>query len=390
MDQSLKDQFLLDSEVVFLNHGSFGAAPRPVFQAYQAWQERLERQPVKFLGREIDGYYQQAREELGAYLNASPDDIVFIPNATFGVNLVARSIRLQPGDVVLGTDHEYGACNFTWDFVCNKREARYVQQPIPAPVRSSKEIADYIWSGVTPQTKVIFLSHITSPTACILPVKEVCKRAREAGILTCIDGAHAPGQIEVDLEDIGADFYSGNLHKWFMSPKGAAFLYTRRDRQPLVEPLVVSWGWGKESAERTSSRYVEMLQWRGTIDPSAALSIPAAIQFQRDHDWTAVRQRCHILVRQAMERICALTSLPPFYPPESDLYFQLAAVPLPHLEDIVGFQAQLYREYHIEVPLIEWNGRHLIRISVQGYNTQQDIDHLIAALEQLLPGAVGG
>ncbi|MBN1314869.1 MAG: aminotransferase class V-fold PLP-dependent enzyme [Anaerolineales bacterium] len=381
-------EFLLDPTIIFLNHGSFGATPRPVFDVYQNWQQRLERRPVEFLARELDSHYQQARDVLGAYLNADPDDLVFVPNATFAVNMIARSLQLEPGDVVLGTNHEYGACEFTWEFVCNKRMAHFVRQPIPMPAGSSGEIVERFWEGVTPDTRVIFLSHITSPTALKLPVKEICEKAREAGILTVIDGAHAPGQIDLDLDDIGVDFYTGNLHKWFMSPKGAAFLYTRRDRQPLIEPLVVSWGWGSEKPDRSSSRYVEMLQWWGTIDPAAALSAPAAIRFQQEHDWPAVRQRCHQLVRQAMERVCALTSLPPLYRPESDLYCQMASILLPRLNDLVGFQAQLYDRFRIEIPLIEWNSRHLIRVSIQGYNSQRDVDCLIDALDILLPKTI--
>ena len=208
----LKQHFLLDPDIHFLNHGSFGACPRPVFEAYQEWQRRLERQPVLFLGRELVGYEHQARQALGEYLHAEADDLVFVPNVTHGVNIVARSLSLGPGDEILTTNHEYGACDNTWEYLCRKSGTHYIHQPLPTPLESDEEIVAQLWQAVTPRTRLIFLSHITSPTAMILPVGAICQRARQEGILTLIDGAHAPGQILVDLEAIEADFYTGNCH----------------------------------------------------------------------------------------------------------------------------------------------------------------------------------
>jgi isopenicillin-N epimerase len=218
---NLRAFFQLDPDVVFLNHGSFGATPLPVFAVYQEWQRRLERQPVLFLGRELGDYLQAAREVFGRYVNSSAADLVFVPNATYGVNVVARSLDLGPGDEVLTTNHEYGACNNIWGFLSRKQGFSYVEQPIPLPVKSDEEIVEQFWRGVTPYTKVIFMSHITSPTAVTFPIAAICQRAREAGILTVIDGAHAPGQLPLDMAAIGADFYTGNAHKWLCSPKGA-------------------------------------------------------------------------------------------------------------------------------------------------------------------------
>jgi isopenicillin-N epimerase len=210
---SLKELFHLDPAVHFLNHGSYGATPKPVFEAYQNWQLRLERQPVLFLGREIYGLLKDARDALGNYLNASADDLVYIPNATHGVNIVARSLDLHAGDEILTTDHEYGACDYTWEFICDKTGAKYIHRPIPLPVHSEEEILEQFWRGVTSQTKVIYLSHITSATALRLPVEAICQRAREAGILSVVDAAHSPGQIPVDLQKLGADILFGNCHK---------------------------------------------------------------------------------------------------------------------------------------------------------------------------------
>jgi len=381
---SLKESFLLDPSVIFLNHGSYGATPRPVFEAYQKWQRRLERQPVLFLGRELPGLLHESRTVLGKYLNADPDDLVYIPNATHGVNIAAHSLQLKPGDEILTTDHEYGACDYTWDFIGEKTGAHYIHQSVPLPITSRGEIVETFWQGVTARTKVIYLSQITSPTALRLPVEEICRRARESGILTIVDAAHAPGQIPVDLQSLGADMLFANAHKWMLNVKGSAFLFVRRDVQHLIEPLVVSWGYRPTPDIATGSRFVDLLQWTGTKDPTAALTVPDAIQFMQDHDWDTVRCESHRLLRQAIERVCDLTKLPPPYPLDSDLYSQMGIAPLP-ISDLTILKSRLYDEYKIEVPLTQWQDKQFIRISVQGYNTQEDIDVLIRALEVLLP-----
>jgi isopenicillin-N epimerase len=381
---SLKEFFLLDPNVVFLNHGSYGATPRPVLEACQNWQLRLERQPVLFLGREFNQLMYGARQALGEYLNADADDLVYIPNATHGVNIIAHSLRLQPGDEILTTDHEYGACDYTWEFICGKTGARYIHRPIPLPVVSESEIVEQFWQGVTPNTKAIYLSHITSATALRMPVESICARARQAGILTVIDAAHSPGQIPVDLQALNADVIFGNCHKWLMNVKGSAFLYVRREVQHLVEPFVVSWGYQATPEFATGSRFVDLLQWTGTRDPSAALTVPTAIQFMKDHDWDSVRYQCHELLKQALERICTLTNQSPLYPLNSDFYNQMGIAPLP-VSNLAVLKVRLYDEYQIEVPLIQWQDRQFVRVSIQGYNTQQDVDTLVRALEVLLP-----
>ena len=388
MTQSLRDEFLLDPEVVFLNHGSFGATPRPVFEAYQAWQRRLEWQPVQFLGTDIGQYLAEARAALGLYLNAGGDDLVYVPNATFGVNVVARSLRLEPGDEVLTTDHEYGACENAWLYMSRERGVRYVRRPIPLPLPSDAEIVEHFWAGVTPRTKVIFLSHITSPTAVRLPVEAICARARQAGILTVIDGAHAPGQIPLDLAAVGADFYAGNCHKWLCAPKGAGFLYTRPEAQGLIEPLIVGWGWGEARTFTFGSNYLDYLQYPGTDDYAAYLAVPAAIEFQARHDWPSVRARCHELVARGIDRINALTGLLSIYGPHVENFSQMAAAPLPSIDDLPAFKRRLYDEFHVEIPCVEWGGRQFIRLSVQGYNTEADVDALLVALEAMLVGVV--
>src|SRR4051794_40082930 len=251
---------MIDPDVVFLNHGSYGACPRVVFEEYQRWQIELERQPVEFLGRRAEELLGNARAKLGAYLNAQPSDITFVMNVTSGLNVIARSLPLERGDEILTTDHEYGALDMTWDWMCGKVGAQYIHHHVPLPVTTHADFVESFWSSVTPRTKVIFLSHITSPTALIFPVKEICARAREAGILTVIDGAHVPGHLPLDLTDIGADIYSGNCHKWLCAPKGSAFLHVRPEHQEWIESLTISWGWKGEST------FVSRNQWQGTRD----------------------------------------------------------------------------------------------------------------------------
>lgn len=391
MTHPLRQEFLLDPDVIFLNHGSFGATPRPVFESYQVWQRRLEWQPVQFLGTDIATYLAEARHALGHYLNAAADDLVYVPNATFGVNVVARSLRLGPGDEVLATDHEYGACENAWLFMSRERGFRYARQPIPLPLASAADVMEQFWAGVTPQTKVIFLSHITSPTAMRLPVEAICARARAAGILTVIDGAHAPGQISLNLTAMGADFYTGNCHKWLCAPKGAGFLFARPEVQHLVEPLIIGWGWGEGRTFTFGSDYLDYLQYPGTNDYAAYLAVPAAIAFQAQHDWAAVRAGCRALVAQAIGRINDLTGLSSLYPePVGDAYSQMAIAALPGSIDLTVMKKRLIEEFRVEIPLIRWKDKQFIRISIQGYNDENDVDALLAALEVVLAGEAVG
>lgn len=385
--EELRGKFLLDPDVVFLNHGSFGACPAPVFDVYQHWQRELERQPVAFIQRRQDDLIDAARARLAAELNVRSDDLVFVPNATSGLNVFARSLRLQPGDEVLATDHEYGALNLTWNHLCQRWGATYIQQVIPLPVTTPEAMVDTFWAGVSDRTRVIFLSHLTSPTALIFPVAEICRRAREAGIISIIDGAHAPGQLPVDLTAIGADVYSGNCHKWMCSPKGAAFLHVRPEYQEIVESLTVSWGWGEgfRPYDGTSrSQFVRRNQWQGTRDSASYLAVPAALDFLEEHRWDVVRDRCHQQLKGVATKIAGLTGLDPISPQTPDWIAQLGAIPLPPVNPL-ALKARLYDEYRIEVPLTSHDGKVAIRVSVQGYVTDVDLDRLVKALDALLP-----
>ncbi|MCU0481142.1 MAG: aminotransferase class V-fold PLP-dependent enzyme [Anaerolineae bacterium] len=386
----MRDQFLLRPDVVFLNHGSFGACPLPVFETYQAWQRELEAQPVEFLGRRADVLLDEARATLADYLHCYADDLVYIPNATVGMNTIARSIPLQAGDEILATDHEYGAVDLLWQFICEKTGAKYIRQPMPLPFTTHEAFVERLWSAVTPRTKVISISHLTSPTAMIFPIGDIIKRARDAGIYTVIDGAHAPGQLPLNLTELDPDFYTGNCHKWLSAPKGAAFLYARRELHHLIDPLVISWGYqpatgqsmgGGLQLSSATTRLVQQNQYQATRDISAYLSVPAAIQFQAEHDWDTVRARCHELAIQTRQRIADITGLP--IPAPEFWLGQMCLAPLPKI-DPNDFKKRLYDEHRVEAPIITWNDNHFIRISFQGYNTQSDADAVVEALRVLL------
>lgn len=380
----LKPLFLLDPDVHFFNHGSFGATPRPVFATRQAWQERLERQPVKFLARDFADLMLGARQALAGYLGCAADDLVYMTNTTFGINLIARSLSLLPDDEVLASDHEYGACERAWQAACAARGARYVRQPLPLPA-SDDELLERLWQGVTSRTRAIFVSHITSPTALRLPVEAICRRARAAGLTTIVDAAHAVGQLPLDLPSLDADYVVGNLHKWALAPKSAAFLYARRERQEILEPLVVSWDSGGSPRGSTGSRFIDQLQWSGTHDPSAVLAVPAALEFMAEHCWQAVGAACHARLSRLLDEIAALTGLPACYPPASGQFIQMAVAELPAAVDTTTLQRRLYDEFRVEAPVLAWNGRKFIRVSLQGYNSENDIQVLLAALKRLLP-----
>jgi isopenicillin-N epimerase len=267
----------------------------------------------------------------------------------------------------------------TWRFLSKEGGFRYINQPVS--LNSREDFVESFWRAVTPRTKVIFLSHITSPTAVIFPIEDVVQRARTAGILTVIDGAHAPGQLPLNLDALGADFYGGNLHKWLCAPKGAGFLYARPEVQLLLKPLVVSWGY--EAEVPGPSQFVDQHEWWGTRDLAAFLSVTDAIEFQEKHDWGKVRTACHELVREAEKQIRGLTGLPSLYP--DDTWFcQLASAPLPESTDVQKLKSWLYESHHIEVPIIDWHGRKFVRVSVQGYNTRRDVDALVHALRGYL------
>lgn len=382
MGGNLAGLFQLDPAWAFLNHGSYGACPRVVFEAYQGWQRALERQPVAFLepARGHTARLRAVREAVAAEIGAQADDLVGMGNATEGLNIAAQSLALATGDEVLTTDHEYGALEKTWAHVCRSRGARVVVAEVPLPLVSAAQFAEAIIGKITARTRVLFLSHVTSATALVFPLTAVVAEARARGIITVIDGAHAPGLIPLDLDALGADFYAGNCHKWWMAPKGAAFLHVRREMQAGVVPLVISHGWteaGEEPGPFGNSGFVDRLEMQGTRDPSAWLTVPEALRFRREQGWERVAAECAARALEVAERVRVLTGLQALSSPEFCAP-QMVAMPVPDC-DVAALKAHLER-LQVEVPCYRWRGRCFVRVSVQGYNDRGDVERLIAGL----------
>jgi isopenicillin-N epimerase len=380
--KDFRSDFLLEDDVIFLNHGSFGACPKPVFEAYQDWQLKLERQPVRFLSRQATDLLAEARADLAAFVNTEPDNLVYTTNPTTAINMVVRSLGLKPGDEILSTNHEYGAMDRTWRYICKSTGAKYTQQRISLPLTSSSDFMQEFLSGITSHTRVIFLSQITSQTALTFPVKDICTQARDLGILSIIDGAHVPGHIPLDLQSINPDIYTGACHKWLCAPKGAAFLYVHPDIQPRIDPLVVSWGY--ESDRPGQSQFIDFHEWQGTRDLAAFLSVPRAIQYQVENSWPEISQQCHQLAHQASARINSLTDLDPLSPASSQWFQQMVTLRLPVKIDHESLKNYLYDSRNIEVLTHTWQGKPFLRISFQAYNTVSDLDALLVALEDYL------
>jgi isopenicillin-N epimerase len=374
----LRREFLLDPAVAFLNHGSFGACPQPVFESYQHWQRELEREPVDFFDRRLPALLDAARSALAGYVGCSSEDLAFVQNATTGVNLAARSLDLQPGAEVLATDLEYGACDLAWDWACSRAGARYVRAPIPLPLRDPSAVADAVFASASERTRAVYVSHVASTTGLVLPVEEIVRRARALGLVTIVDGAHAPAQVPVDLAALGADYYSGNAHKWLSAPKGAGFLHVRPEHQDRVDAAIVSWGY------REGSTFSQRLEKQGTRDPAAWLAVPDAIHFQAERDWDVVRERCRRLTAEARRELCDLLGTEPLAP--ESMLAQMAGVRLPRLAP--DLSERLFTRHRVEIP-VGGPEKNLLRLSVAAYTTRDEIDRLLAALVRELDAQDG-
>jgi isopenicillin-N epimerase len=352
----VRDLFLLDPEVVYLNHGSFGACPRPVFDAYQGFQRELESQPVEFLGRErrLPELLEPARLRLAAYVGSPPGDLAFATNASSALNTAIRCLELARGDEVLLGDAEYGGLEILWQWVASRTGATLRRAPFAE-----------LEPGAN--TRIVFCSHIEWTTGQINDVATVCAAARAAGALSIVDGAHAPGQIDVDVAAIGADVYAGNCHKWLCAPKGSGFLYVRPELQHLVDPPVISWDYTEGAPFSVRHR------WQGTRDPAALLAVPAAIDFQDSHDWPAVRERCRALLEDFRDT----SGLEPL----AGRFSQMLGFQLP-VDDGAAFKRHLYEQHRIEVPVVEIDGGWAMRVSVQAYNDEADLAALRAAVSR--------
>ncbi|MDZ4663542.1 MAG: aminotransferase class V-fold PLP-dependent enzyme [Bacteroidota bacterium] len=377
---SLRSLFLLDKEIAFLNFGSFGATPKPIFNDYQKWQLELEHEPAQFIQLNGPVYIKQAREALGKYVNCDADDIVFTTNPSYAVNIIAKSIDLNPGDEILTSNLEYGACDKTWEYYCEKKGAKYVRQAIELPIKSKQQFIDTFFKGLTSKTRLVFISHITSTTALRFPVHEICEIAKQKGIITFVDGAHAPGHIPLDLQELKVDIYTGACHKWMMTPKGSSFLYVKKEFQDRFDPLIISWGY--KSAMPSHSKFQDYHQMQGTRDFSAFLTIPKAIEFMKEHNWREVSRQCHQMVMDSAPRFCELFGSKPLAPLSNEFMGQMFSIPI-ETNDPIKLQRHLFTEYKIEIPVMPHASETYLRYSINAFNTQSDLDRLYNALKEI-------
>jgi isopenicillin-N epimerase len=371
--------FLLDPHINYLNFGAFGACPRPIFEDYQRWQRELELEPAQFINVNGPRYLEQSRQALAAYIHCDANDIVYTTNPSYGMNIIAKSFPLNSGDEILGTDLEYGACDRTWKYYCGKKGASYIRRPIRLPVASKEELITDFLAGITPRTKAVFISHITSSTALLLPVREICAAARQLGLITIVDGAHIPGHLPLDLSNLPVDIYTGACHKWMMTPKGSSFLYVRRELQQLFDPLLISWGF--DSTDPSESQFLDYHERQGTRDYSAFLTIPRSIEFMREHGWTDVAAACRRLVRENALRFCDLLGSEPICPITEDFLGQMFAIHIP-TSDPERLKRYLFETHQIEIAINRHASRSLLRYSINAFNGPDDLDKLFTALQE--------
>ena len=375
----MKGWLLLDPDITFLNHGSYGACSKPVFKEYQDWQQKLENQPVQFMTNQVYSAMEKSRESMSQFVGCDEKELVFFQNPTTAVTNVIYNLDLKPGDEVLMSNHEYGALVRAWKMWGKKTGVKIIQQDISMPVTTEENFIEDFWTGVTDQTKVIFLSHITSSTALIFPIEKIIKLAKEQNILTIIDGAHVPAHIPLNIHELGCDFYIGACHKWLCAPKGSSFLFVKKDHQDWVKPVVVSWG--KDGDDPTPSEFIQNFQWQGTRDMSAFLTIPTAINFYIK-EIKPYQESCKKIIQDTCSEFQSILNTEPIFAGREWLA-QLVAHPLPKNRPS-NLKKRLWEEYQIEIPVFEWNRQEFVRVSIQVYNTQKDVDLLMSALRSLI------
>jgi isopenicillin-N epimerase len=382
--------WLLDPEIIYLSHGAFGACPRHVMATQNEWHERLEREPMEFLVRELEMHVDAARQALAQLIGADTADVVFLQNATTGVNTVLRSLPLQPGDELLMTDYAYNACRNAVDFAAERARVSVVVAKMPFPFRTADEIISPILERVTARTRLAFIDHVTSQTGMVMPIERLVSELKQHGVDTLVDGAHAPGMVELNLNKLGAAYYTGNCHKWLCSPRGAAFLHVARDRQKLIRPLSISHG--ANSARQDRSRFLVEFGWQGTWNPSACLTVPEAIRYVGallPGGWPEIMARNRALALAARKLLC--TALKTSEPCPEEFIGSLAAIPLPDAPpdalprlpvNEYPLQDALRIKHKIEVPIISWPAppKRVLRVSAQLYNSLPQYERLAEAM----------
>ncbi|MDQ3282068.1 MAG: aminotransferase class V-fold PLP-dependent enzyme, partial [Acidobacteriota bacterium] len=382
----MKQHWTLDPNITFLNHGSFGATPRVVLDAQTEFRAQMEREPVRFFVRELEPLLDSARATLAAFLQCDPEGLAFVPNATAGVNAVLRSLDLDKFDELLVTTQEYNASRNALDYVAGLANAKVVAVEIPFPIASPDVIVERVLAAVTDRTRLLLIDHVTSQTALIFPIERLVKELASRGIDTLVDGAHAPGFLPLNLRELGAAYYTGNLHKWVCAPKGAAFLYVRENRRRSIRPVSISHG--ANATRRDRSRYLIEFDWTGTFDPSAWLAVPTALQFMSSHGgWPEVMRRNRELCLRGRDLLCDALGIAP--PAPDRMLGAMAAVPLPDGTETTApslygdpLQDVLLYEHNIEVPIVPWPNppKRLLRISAQLYNEMADYEKLVQAI----------
>ena len=376
----MKNKFLLNPDIAYLNHGSFGACPKMIFDDYQNWQNELEKEPVQFIINKAPIALKKSKECLAKFINCNSSDFFFTANPTFAVNTIMRSLNLSAGDEILATNHEYGALEMMWRFYSKTQHIKYIRQQISVPIISKEKIVQEFWSGLTSKTKVIFINHMSSATALLFPVQEICDKARELGIITIIDGAHIPAHFPLDIKKLNPDYYTGALHKWMLTPKGSSFLYVKNQHQKALDPLVISWGYENTNAE---NQFLDYHEQQGTRDIAAFLTVPKALQFLQENNWAIHTDNCKKLVRDNYKKFCDLVGSQPICPVTEEFLGQMASIPV-KTSDPLKLKATLYEKYKIEIPAMVLNDVFYVRYSINAYNSQDDLDVLYDALTDII------
>ena len=376
--ENMAEQWMLRPDIAFLNHGSFGAVSRKVFEIQNQWRKRIEAEPVEFLGRENDALVAEVKRHVGDWLHMRPQDFGLMTNATEGVNSYLRSLSLKPGDELLTTNHVYNAVRQTMRYLASISGAVYREIAIPTPITSDEQIVTAIAANLNASTRLLVIDHVTSPTALIFPLKTILAVCRDRLVDVLVDGAHAPAMLELDIESLQPAAYAGNLHKWACAPKGSAFLWVRPDRQTQVHPCTVSHYWNEGFARE--------FDWQGTRDVSAWLTIPNALQYMNAIGWPKIREHNHRLCMWAQSMLCQRWNVQPIAPMDGSMTGSMATIALPgrlaKLPPEAGFALHkaLYHGDQIEVPLMRWQDELHVRISVQVYNKPQDYHRLADAI----------
>ena len=376
--EEIKSLFLLREDITFLNFGSFGACPKPIFDEYQRFQREFEEDPVDFYKQRGMDYLAKSKDALGQFIHCSPEDIVLVTNPTYAVNLIAKNLKLERGDEILTTNIEYGANDKTWEYYCDQSGAKYVRQNIEFPLESKEHFIEQFWKGLTSKTKLIFICSITSSTGIRLPVEEICARANELGIPCFIDGAHAPGQIDIDIEKINPTYYTGACHKWMMTPRGCTFLYVKKEAQNALDPLIVSWGY--KALFPSDSQFQDYHQVNGTRDFTPFLTIPASIDFMKKYQWKDVATNCRELVRDNALKLNSILGTEPIVPISEEFLCQMYSARI-NIQDPEKLHDDLYSQFKIQIPIIRQDENCYIRYSIQGFNDQADLDKLFDVLK---------